>query len=160
MEHAPNVQALQTRQGEVRPPPFQNTFLRQHQLSAFPLRKAGIPSQSVRENRSRLDFGPDGTGKTTSVQHCRRDGGRYGLIAFAGETIDGLRADEIARRGIGRDLPTSRAVFGAYRRRQCLIGADAHQHATPSAPGSASDHVATDPQEPLACWSNGTSQSR
>jgi branched-chain amino acid transport system ATP-binding protein len=97
-------------------------------------------SLDVAEGEICAVIGPNGAGKTTLFNMIagvfRPD---EGTIAFAGSRIDGLAADRICRRGIGRTFQLVRpfaalsvednAVVGALLRRTRLEDARAHARA-------------------------------
>jgi branched-chain amino acid transport system ATP-binding protein len=72
-------------------------------------------------------IGPNGAGKTTLFNMIAGamapDGGS---IAFAGQRIDGLRADEIARRGIGRTFQLVKPFPALTVEDNVVIGALMH----------------------------------
>jgi len=72
-------------------------------------------------------IGPNGAGKTTLFNMIAGamapDGG---TIAFAGERIEGLRADEIARRGIGRTFQLVKPFPALTVEDNVVIGALMH----------------------------------
>jgi branched-chain amino acid transport system ATP-binding protein len=72
-------------------------------------------------------IGPNGAGKTTLFNMIA---GAFapsdGSIAFAGERIDGLRADEIARRGIGRTFQLVKPFPALTVEDNVVIGALMH----------------------------------
>ncbi len=70
-------------------------------------------------------IGPNGAGKTTLIKTIvgllrPRAGGRGGRIAFKGERIDGLRPEEIVRRGIAV-VPEGAKVFPEMTVRDNLL---------------------------------------
>jgi branched-chain amino acid transport system ATP-binding protein len=79
-------------------------------------------------------IGPNGAGKTTLFNMIA---GAFapsdGTIAFAGERIDGLRADEIARRGIGRTFQLVKPFPALTVEDNVVIGALMHTGTLPEA---------------------------
>jgi branched-chain amino acid transport system ATP-binding protein len=69
-------------------------------------------------------IGPNGAGKSTLFDvvtgFYRPDGGD---VRFAGETIAGLRPDQISRRGIGRTFQKLRPFSGMTVRENVIVGA-------------------------------------
>ena len=69
-------------------------------------------------------IGPNGAGKSTLFDvvtgFYRPDGGD---IRFAGETVTGLRPDQINRRGIGRTFQKLRPFGGMTVRENVMVGA-------------------------------------
>jgi branched-chain amino acid transport system ATP-binding protein len=74
-------------------------------------------------------IGPNGAGKTTLFNMIA---GVYpfdsGSITFAGESIDGLTADRICRRGIGRTFQIVRPFPGLSVEDNVIVGALLHRH--------------------------------
>jgi branched-chain amino acid transport system ATP-binding protein len=74
-------------------------------------------------------IGPNGAGKTTLFNMIAGvfapDGG---AISFAGERIDGLPADRICRRGIGRTFQIVRPFPGLSVEDNVIVGALLHRH--------------------------------
>ncbi len=72
-------------------------------------------------------IGPNGAGKTTLFNMIAGamppDGGS---IAFAGERIDGLRADEIAQRGVGRTFQVVKPFPALSVEDNVVVGALLH----------------------------------
>jgi branched-chain amino acid transport system ATP-binding protein len=79
-------------------------------------------------------IGPNGAGKTTLFNVIAGmfapDGG---AIAFAGERIDGLKPDEICRRGIGRTFQLVRPFPALSVEDNVVVGALLHRHDPASA---------------------------
>jgi branched-chain amino acid transport system ATP-binding protein len=79
-------------------------------------------------------IGPNGAGKTTLFNTIagvfRPDGGE---ILFAGERIDGLREDEICRRGVGRTFQIVRPFPALTVEDNVTVGALLRHHSVPDA---------------------------
>ena len=74
-------------------------------------------------------IGPNGAGKTTLFNIIAgMSAPDRGSIAFAGERIDGLRPDEICRRGIGRTFQLVRPFPALSVEDNVAIGAMLHRH--------------------------------
>jgi branched-chain amino acid transport system ATP-binding protein len=74
-------------------------------------------------------IGPNGAGKTTLFNIIAgMSAPDRGSIAFAGERIDGLRPDEICRRGIGRTFQLVRPFPALSVEDNVVIGAMLHRH--------------------------------
>jgi branched-chain amino acid transport system ATP-binding protein len=72
-------------------------------------------------------IGPNGAGKTTLFNMIAgATAPNEGAIAFAGERIDGLRADEIAQRGIGRTFQVVRPFSALSVEDNIIVGALLH----------------------------------
>ena len=75
-------------------------------------------------------IGPNGAGKTTLFNMIAGAmAPNSGSIAFAGERIEGLRADEIARRGIGRTFQLVKPFPALTVEDNVVIGALMHTNA-------------------------------
>jgi branched-chain amino acid transport system ATP-binding protein len=83
-------------------------------------------------------IGPNGAGKSTLFDvvtgFARPDDGRIG---FAGETITGLRPDQINRRGIGRTFQKLRPFPGMSVRENVTVGGLLRARSTAAAQGEA-----------------------
>lgn len=83
---------------------------------------------AVREGEIAAVIGPNGAGKTTLFNMIagvlRPD---TGDIAFAGERIDGLSPDKVARRGIGRTFQLVRPFAGLTVEDNVIVGALLHR---------------------------------
>ena len=74
-------------------------------------------------------IGPNGAGKTTLFNIIAgMSAPDRGSIAFAGERIDGLRPDEICRRGVGRTFQLVRPFPALSVEDNVVIGAMLHRH--------------------------------
>jgi branched-chain amino acid transport system ATP-binding protein len=85
-------------------------------------------------------IGPNGAGKTTLFNMIagvfEPDGGS---ISFAGQRIDGLPADRICRRGIGRTFQLVRPFPGLTVEDNVIVGGLLHRASVPAARAEAHD---------------------
>jgi branched-chain amino acid transport system ATP-binding protein len=85
-------------------------------------------------------IGPNGAGKTTLFNmiagHFHSD---EGAIVFDGARIDGLRSDEICRRGIGRTFQIVKPFLGLTVEENVAVGALLRRHDMDSATAHARD---------------------
>ena len=72
-------------------------------------------------------LGRNGMGKTTTVRSIFGFTRTRGRIELLGERIDGLAADEVARRGVGW-VPEGRAIFPNLTVRENLVAFAANRH--------------------------------
>ena len=85
-------------------------------------------------------IGPNGAGKTTLFNMIagvfEPDGGS---ITFAGQRIDGLSADKVCRRGIGRTFQLVRPFPGLTVEDNVIVGGLLHRSSVPAARDKAHD---------------------